>query len=302
MANLKEIRVRISSVKSTRQITSAMKMVSASKLRKAQNAILNLRPYAEKLAGLLNVLQRRVEGNAKGKIEDISAYSVSRPVKNALVVVFTASKGLCGPYNSFVIKKTIQHIAEFEDDVNVKLFVIGKKGYEFLKKREWEIIDTELNVLSGDTFNECMKIAERLMGMFVEHEFDKIDVVYNKFKNPAVQEVISEQFLPLQNQDHDPDSYVNKMSQVDINDIILEPDEEEVLSELIPKTIKTLFYKIVLDSFASEQGARMTAMHKATDNASEVLKDLTIKYNKARQAAITGEIVEIVSGAEALNQ
>lgn len=300
MANLKEIRVRIASVKSTRQITSAMKMVSASKLRKAQNSVINLRPYTVRLRGLLNILQRRIEGS--GKAEIISPFAVVRPVKNVLITVFTANKGLCGPYNSFVIKKTLNHIAEFDSDVNVKLFIIGKKGYEFFKKREWEIVDCELNVMNFDNYQDCMLLAERLMQMFISEDFDKIELIYNQFKNPAVQEVICEQFLPLYNKDIDPDSYVNQMSLDDINDVILEPDEDEVINELIPKTIKAIFYRTLLDSFASEQGARMTAMHKATDNASEVLRELNIKYNKARQAAITGEIVEIVSGAEALNQ
>ncbi|MBS4012730.1 MAG: ATP synthase F1 subunit gamma [Bacteroidetes bacterium] len=298
MANLKEIRVRIASVKSTRQITSAMKMVSASKLRKAQNGILNLRPYAQKLQHLLAILQHRTTSANQG--ENINPFSQNREVKNILLIVFTANKGLCGPFNSFVIKSAIRRIEEIDKTANVKLFLVGKKGFEFFKKRDTEILGHELDVLSSDNYKYCITMAERFMNMFISGDVDQIEMVYNKFKNPAVQEVVCEQFLPFSN--NSVDSKGKKLREEEVNDIILEPNEIEVLNELIPKTIRTMFYRVALDSFASEQGARMTAMHKATDNATEVLKDLTIKYNKVRQATITGEIVEIVSGAEALNQ
>jgi F-type H+-transporting ATPase subunit gamma len=300
MANLKEIRVRIASVKSTRQITSAMKMVSASKLRKAQNGVVSLRPYSEKLKNILYTLQAR--NTSDSDYDDANPFAANREVKNVLLIVFTANKGLCGPYNSFVIKNTIKRIEEIGDTAKVKLFVIGKKGYEFFKKREWELLGFELEVLSAENFAYTITLAERFMNLFVSGEFDRIEMVYNRFKNPAVQEVVCEQFLPFTNTILDSVNTKTELNVAAVNDIILEPDEKTVLAELIPKTIRTMFYRTALDSFASEQGARMTAMHKATDNATEVLKELTIKYNKVRQATITGEIVEIVSGAEALNQ
>ncbi|MFW5792683.1 MAG: ATP synthase F1 subunit gamma [Bacteroidota bacterium] len=296
MANLKEIRVRIASVKSTKQITSAMKMVSASKLRKAQNSILSLRPYAKRLQDMLDILKRR-------KIDDQkSPYNEVRPVENKLLIVFTANKGLCGPYNSFVLKRALKYIQESDKKSRIKLFIIGKKAYDFFKKRDVDIYETNVDLFTDNIYSNSLKLSERLMSLFVEGEFDKIDMIFNRFKNAAVQEVVCEQFLPLNNVNKKTASPESVISQAQIDDIIMEPTDKEVLNELIPKTIKTIFYRTVLDSYASEQGARMTAMHKATDNAAEVLKELSITYNKARQATITREIVEIVSGAEALNQ
>ncbi len=295
MANLKEIRVRIASVKSTKQITSAMKMVSASKLRKGQNAILNLRPYATRLKGIVDILNNNKEDSFS------CPYTEPRPVKNILLMVYTANKGLCGPYNSFVIKRALKRLNETEGNANIKLFLIGKKAYDFFKKREFEIFDTDIELFDGNLYNNSLELAERLMKLYVEGDFDKIELIYNKFKNPAVQEVVCEKFLPLDNYSNNETSQ-NIPSQGAASDIILEPSSVEVLDEMIPKTIKTFLYRTLLDAYASEQGARMTAMHKATDNATEVLKELSKTYNKVRQATITREIVEIVSGAEALNK
>ncbi len=285
MANLKEIRNRISSVSSTMQITSAMKMVSAAKLKKAQDAITAMRPYANKLTELLQSLSATLDADSESK------FSIQREVKNVLIVPITSNRGLCGAFNSNIIKQTQQLISKDYTGKKVSVFAIGKKGNDAFAKKKI-VIANESTVFDDLTFDNVADIAEILMGKFVSGEFDKIDIVYNKFKNAATQEVMTEQFLPI----------VPTLDNTNANlDYIFEPSKAEIVEQLIPKSLKTQLYKGIRDSFASEHGARMTAMHKATDNATELRDQLKLTYNKARQAAITNEILEIVGGAEALN-
>ena len=283
MANLKEIRNRISSVSSTMQITSAMKMVSAAKLKKAQDAITAMRPYSDKLTQMLV--------NLSSSVDFENVYLSSRKVKNKLVVCITSNRGLCGAFNSNVIKKCTE-IANSSDE-SVSFLCIGKKGADILSKN-YNVIQTNNEIFDDLTFENISAIAEKLMSMFLNKEFDSVQIVYNKFKNAATQIVIQEQYLPIENNDSEND-------QKESSDYIFEPSQVEIISELIPKSLKTQLYKSIRDSYASEHGARMTAMHKATDNATELRDQLKLTYNKARQAAITNEILEIVGGAEALN-
>lgn len=284
MANLKEIRNRISSVQSTMQITSAMKMVSAAKLKKAQDAITAMRPYAEKLTELLQNLSATLEGDTGG------AFAEQREVNKVLLVAITSNRGLCGAFNANVIKG-IKNRTNFYQGKQVDVLAIGKKGVDVLSKTN--TIIGENNAIFDDlTFDNVAEIAQDLMDKFVAGDYDKIEVVYNHFKNAATQIVMTEQFLPLA-----PITGGEAIA----SDYIFEPSKEEIVSTLIPKSLKTQLYKAILDSFASEHGARMTAMHKATDNATELRDQLKLTYNKARQASITGEILEIVGGAEALN-
>ncbi len=284
MANLKEIRNRISSIQSTMKITSAMKMVSAAKLKKAQDAITAMRPYSNKLTELLRGLSS--DGNFGG------AYSEQREIKKVLVVVVTSNRGLCGAFNSSIIKKTTNTIKEKYDDVQVDLLTIGKKGDEILSK-SYNVFDNRNDVFDNLNFDTVAELAEQLMNLFVDKKYDKIEVIYNQFKNAATQVAMVEQFLPIQ-----PVQSANENEEIDY---LLEPSKEEIVSQLVPKSLKVQLYKAIRDSFASEHGARMTAMHKATDNATDLRDELKLSYNKARQAAITNEILEIVSGAEALN-
>ena len=282
MANLKEIRNRISSVSSTMQITSAMKMVSAAKLKKAQDAITAMRPYSDKLTQMLVDLSTSVD------FENI--YLKPRKVNNKLVVCITSNRGLCGAFNSNVIKRCSEIAASSSEKVS--FFCIGKKGSDILSKN-FNVIETNNDIFDELSFENISLIGDLLMNKFLSKEFDKIEIVYNKFKNAATQIVTSEQFLPIENNNSEDD-------QKDSSDYIFEPSQIEIISELIPKSLKTQLYKSVRDSYASEHGARMTAMHKATDNATELRDQLKLTYNKARQAAITNEILEIVGGAEAL--
>ena len=283
MANLKEIRNRISSVSSTMQITSAMKMVSAAKLKKAQDAITAMRPYSDKLTQMLV--------NLSSSVDFENVYPSPRKVKNKLVVCITSNRGLCGAFNSNVIKKCTE-IANSSDE-SVSFLCIGKKGADILSKN-YNVIQTNNEIFDDLTFENISAIAEKLMSIFLNKEFDSVQIVYNKFKNAATQIVIQEQYLPIENNDSEND-------QKESSDYIFEPSQVEIISELIPKSLKTQLYKSIRDSYASEHGARMTAMHKATDNATELRDQLKLTYNKARQAAITNEILEIVGGAEALN-
>ena len=283
MANLKEIRNRISSVSSTMQITSAMKMVSAAKLKKAQDAITAMRPYSDKLTQMLIDLSTSID------FENI--YLSPRKVKNKLIVCITSNRGLCGAFNSNVIKHCSELAAS--SSKKVSFFCIGKKGSDILSKN-FDVIETNNDIFDELSFENISLIGDLLMNKFLSKEFDNIEIVYNKFKNAATQIVTSEQFLPIENKNSEDD-------QKDSSDYIFEPSQIEIISELIPKSLKTQLYKSVRDSYASEHGARMTAMHKATDNATELRDQLKLTYNKARQAAITNEILEIVSGAEALN-
>lgn len=283
MANLKEIRNRISSVSSTMQITSAMKMVSAAKLKKAQDAITAMRPYSDKLTQMLV--------NLSSSVDFENVYLSPRKVKNKLIVCITSNRGLCGAFNSNVIKKCTE-IANYSDE-NVSFFCIGKKGGDILSKSH-NVIQSNNVIFDDLTFENISTIADKVMSMFLNKEYDSVEIVYNKFKNAATQIVIQEQYLPIENNK-------SKDDEKDSSDYIFEPTQIEIISELIPKSLKTQLYKSVRDSYASEHGARMTAMHKATDNATELRDQLKLTYNKARQAAITNEILEIVGGAEALN-
>ena len=285
MANLKEIRSRIASVSSTMQITSAMKMVSAAKLKKAQDAITAMRPYADKLTELLQSLSASLDADSGNK------YSTQREVEKILIVAITSNRGLCGAFNSNILKEVAKIKNEQYANQEVSFIAIGKKANESLSKN-YSVLANYSEVYDDLTFENCAEIAQMLMEKFVDGDFDKIELVYNKFKNAATQIIMQEQFLPI--------LPVENESNINI-DYIYEPTQQEIVETLIPKSLKTQLYKAVRDSFASEHGARMTAMHKATDNAKELKDQLKLTYNKARQAAITNEILEIVGGAEALN-
>lgn len=286
MANLKEIRNRITSVSSTMQITSAMKMVSAAKLKKAQDAITAMRPYAEKLTELLQNLSATLEGNVGGE------FTTQREVKKVLIVAITSNRGLSGAFNSNVVKETRRLTENEYAGKQVDFITIGKKGNDIIRKAN-TVVSNHNTVFDNLSFENVAVIAEELMQLFVDGKYDKIVLVYNQFKNAATQIIQAEQFLPLA-------PLVSK-TKASTADYIFEPSKEEIVLTLIPKSLKTQLYKAIRDSFASEHGARMTAMHKATDNATELRNQLKLTYNKARQAAITNEILEIVGGAEALN-
>ena len=285
MANLKEIRNRITSVSSTMQITSAMKMVSAAKLKKAQDAITAMRPYAEKLTELLQNLSSTLEGEVGGN------YTKQREVNKVLVVAITSNRGLCGAFNSNVIKQT-KLIVDSYPKKQVDVFAIGKKGNDILCKTS-SVISNQSAIYDNLSFDTAATIAQTLTDKFINGDYDKIELVYNQFKNAATQIVQVEQFLPLA-------AIKSDKIEAATGDYIFEPSKEEIVEILIPKMLKTQLYKSIRDSFASEHGARMTAMHKATDNATDLRNHLKLTYNKARQAAITNEILEIVGGAEAL--
>jgi len=286
MANLKETRNRITSVKSTMQITSAMKMVSAAKLKRATDAITKMRPYAEKLQEILANLTSGDEGS------DDNIYAAKRPEEKVLIVSVTSNRGLCGGFNAYINKSCLNLANNEYASKEVSFLCIGKKGGEFLTNKGLNVINTEIELFNDLNFDTVAPIAEGVMSEFVEGNYDKVILVYNHFKNAAIQIVQNEQFLPV----------VVDETELNANatDYIYEPNKEEIISELIPKSLKTQFYKALLDSVAGEHGARMTAMHKATDNAKDLADRLTLEYNKARQAAITTEILEIVGGAEAL--
>jgi len=284
MANLKEIRNRIASIGSTMKITSAMKMVSAAKLKKAQDAIVQMRPYANKLTELLQNLSATLDSDDGGE------YTDQRKVNKVLIVAFTSNRGLCGAFNSSVIKDVKRIASSTYEGKELSVLTIGKKGNDLLSK-EFEIYKNESDIYDKLSFENVAHIAEDLMLQFTNGSFDKIVFIYNQFKNAANQILTNEQFLPILPPDSD---------NVSNADYIFEPSKEEIVKGLIPKSLKTQLFKAIRDSFASEHGARMTAMHKATDNATELRDELLLKYNKARQAAITGEILEIVGGAEAL--
>jgi F-type H+-transporting ATPase subunit gamma len=293
MANLKEVRNRISSVISTQQITKAMKMVSAAKLRRAQDAIIMMRPYAAKLREIMENISGTLDGNAGGDFAKV------RPVQNVLIVAINSNRGLCGAFNANVIRNVNRMLREEyaaqHRQGNVKVLCIGKKASDFFGKQAGLVVSQHNDIYNALTFDGVAAIAEGIMNDFKAGSYDKVVVVYNQFKNAAVQYVMVEQMLPIAPPAKDAGAKESA------NDYIFEPAKEELVLELIPKTIKIQLYKAILDSIASEHGARMTSMNKATDNAGELLRDLRLSYNKARQAAITGEILEIVAGAEALN-
>ena len=285
MANLKEIRNRISSVSSTMQITSAMKMVSAAKLKKAQDAITAMRPYSDKLTELLQSLSATLDADSGSK------FALEREVKRVLLVPITSNRGLAGAFNSNIIKETLKLSSEDYLSTEISYLTIGKKANDAFKKTKHLIADRS-EIFDDLTYDNASKIAQILMDTFVDGKVDKVVLVYNKFKNAATQEIMTEQFLPI----------VPTKDNLNSNlDYIFEPSKAEIVEQLIPKSLKTQLFKAIRDSFASEHGARMTAMHKATDNATELRDQLILTYNKARQASITNEILEIVGGAEALN-
>jgi F-type H+-transporting ATPase subunit gamma len=286
MANLKELRSRITSVSSTMQITSAMKMVSAAKLSKAQDAITAMRPYAEKLSELLQSLSATLDSDQSSK------YSEQREVNNVLIVAVSSNRGLAGAFNSNIVKAVKQLAAEDYSGKNIDVMTIGKKANDILRKT-FEIYNNNNEIYDDLSYDNVAEIAEDLMKLFVDGKYDKIVLVYNQFKNAATQIVMREQFLPIVPVETDEEVVL---------DYIFEPSKEEIVLELIPKSLKMQIFKALRDSFASEHGARMTAMHKATDNATELRDSLKLSYNKARQASITNEILEIVGGAEALNK
>lgn len=282
MANLKEIRGRITSIGSTMQITSAMKMVSAAKLKKAQDAIVMLRPYSEKLTELIENV------SAGADLEEVGTYTAEREVKRVLYIMVTSNRGLAGAFNSSVAKELNQQLNN--SPYEVEILTVGKKAYDAVKRNR-TVYGNESGVYDKLSFDAVANFTEQVMRDYAEVKFDRVYVVYNKFINAATQEVKTEQVLPI--------AMPEKQGNANL-DYIFEPSSKEILENLIPKSIKTQVYKAILDSVASEHGARMTAMHKATDNAQALKNELVITYNKARQAAITNEILEIVSGAEAL--
>lgn len=292
MANLKEVRTRIESVNSTKQITSAMKMVAASKLRKSQNAIMALRPYAEKFA---EILERSATGGQKSTV-----FAENRELDRVLIIPLSSNKGLCGVFNANVIRETINLIKEeyqnLLDEGKLDILCVGSKVEESLKFKKYPVTGNENAILDNLTYENAAALAEKLMRYFEEKKYDRIIFVYNQFKNAATQIMVHEQFLPIVSQQPADNDTASDME----IDYIFQPSREEIYNEMVPKSLKMQVYKILLDSFASEQGARMISMTQATDNATELLKELNLTYNKARQSAITNELVEIVSGADAL--
>ena len=292
MANLKEVRTRIASVSSTQQITSAMKMVSAAKFRRAQNAIVGMRPYAAQLDEIVSDI------DTGGDV--LTPYHAVRPLKRVLLVVVTSNKGLCGAFNSNVIKQANARIEHYKtvlpEDGELRVMSIGKKSSELLMRRKDLALTVNDELLDGATFDAVANVADGIMNAFANKEIDLVEVVYNQFKNSLSQVLSTEQLLPIVPAKAAPSKGPVGMK----NDYIYEPSQEDIVRSMVPLMLRSTFYRMLLDSLASEHGARMTAMQKATDNATELLKDLRLSYNKARQAAITNEIIEIVSGSEAL--
>jgi len=291
MANLKEIRQRINSVKTTRQVTSAMKMVAAAKLRKAQDSILQLRPYDTKLYEILKRINVETD-------DWVNKYAQAREQHHVLIILIASSRGLCGPFNANVARDADSLIQEkyggFYDSGNLDIVVVGKKVEELIKARGYEVTATYHDLLDDTSYQHVAGIAQKFMNDFYDEKYDNIQLIYNRFKNAGVQILTEEQFLPIELEDTSESKY-NK-------DYIFEPSLIQLLRDIIPMSLKTHFYRALLESIAAEQGARMTAMHKATDNATDLIRDLTLTYNKARQAQITNEISEIVAGANALGK
>ncbi len=289
MAGLKDIRDRIASVKSTKQITAAMKTVAAAKLKKAQDRVTQIKPYADKLQEVIAEVSSGLNKEHGG------VYNSTREIEKVLIVLISSNRGLCGGFNANVGKKAMSYVGEYysiqKTKNNVKFFCIGKKAYDFVVKNGYEVIDANNNIFDNLDYSNVVEIAEFLMKSYEMSKFDKIEIIYNSFKNAAVQEQKVEQFLPVT---------LEVEERQNPSEYIFEPNLNQIIDEMIPKSLKIQLFKSILDSNAAEQGARMTAMHQATDNATELINDLTLVYNKARQAAITNEILEITSGAEAL--
>lgn len=285
MANLKEIRNRISSINSTMQITSAMKLVSAAKLKRAQDHIQQMRPYANKLRELLVSLSATLENQSEGK------YSVHRDVKNVLIIAVSSNRGLCGGFNAQITRKVTELVKTNYAGKRVEVLGIGRKVSDFAEKNEM-LHHRADDIFTNISYQEIADLAQEVMDAFENGKYDEVRLVYNHFKNAATQIVMNEQFLPVEKVEAE---------EAQIGDYIFEPNKEDIVSDLVPKSLKIQLFKAVLDSHAAEHGARMTAMHQATDNAKDLKHELSLSYNKARQAAITNEILEIVAGAEALN-
>ena len=283
MPSIKEVKNRIGSVKSTQQLTKAMKMVAAAKLKKAQDKVLQLRPYSKKLNEILSNLSDSINNDL----------FIQRKVSKILVVIVSSDKGLCGSFNSSLIKEFHSFCNRNSGSNSITVLPIGKKAYDFFKKSEYELILDYWEDLNGFSYEKSSTICDFIINSFIESKFDKVTIIYNEFKNVAVQKTVSENFLPV-SQENDSQDSAN-------NNYIFEPEKNKIIDNLIPQTLKTQLLKSVLESNASEQGSRMTAMSQATDNAGELLKELKLTYNRTRQAAITKEILEIVGGAEALN-
>ena len=292
MGNLKEVRTRIASISSNQKITSAMKMVSAAKFRRAQNAILTMRPYAEKLSEIIRDIDV-TDGMD-------TPYHQVRKTEKVLLVVIASNKGLCGAFNSNIIKeanKRIDYYMQLNNNISLNLMTIGKRSTDFFSKKTQFVTDSYIEILDKPGFDSISEVAETIMKRFCEKKYDKVELIYNRFKNSLTQIVSVEQFLPIAVNNSNTKEQLSNIQ----NDYIFEPDKKSILCEMIPLSLRSQFYRVLLDSLASEHGARMTAMQKATDNATELLKELKLTYNKARQTSITNEIIEIVSGAEALN-
>lgn len=288
---LKEVRQRIQSVTSTQQITKAMKMVSAAKLRRAQDAIVQMRPYAQKLQEMLSNIVSSISGDMELPL------ATERATERVLLIPITSDRGTCGAYNSNIIKATLARIEkkytrQYQKN-QVTILPIGKKGYEYFKRNEYPVIDTYWDLFSKLSFENVKEVAQFVQDSFLKKDFDRVELVYAQFKNAATQAFLSEPYLPIP-------KVVNDEESKKQNDFIFEPSKETLIEELMPKILNTQFFKAILDAHASEHGARMTAMDKATENAEEILRELKISYNRARQAAITTELTEIVSGAAAL--
>lgn len=292
MANLKEIRTRIASVKTTRQVTSAMKMVSAAKLKKAQDAIFRIRPYAEKLHAILDSLSSSLKNTEE------SVFTQHRTPNRVLIVLISSNRGLCGAFNANIAKTAVELAnTKYKEQLisgDIDFLVVGKQGEKQLRLRGMNIVAQANEVFDNLDFETSTMVSNNLMADYADKRYDRIELVYNQFKNAAMQISITEQFLPveLKQGDEEKDSVYN---------FIYEPSKERIVEELIPRSLKIQFYKALADSFAAEHGARMTSMHKATDNATDLIKELTLTFNKARQSAITNEILEVTNGAEALN-
>jgi F-type H+-transporting ATPase subunit gamma len=313
MSNLKEVRTRIQSIRSTRQITSAMKMVSASKLHKSQQALINVRHYYDLFKKLLDAI------TLQPGVSNMHPFTIDHGAKQVLVISVASNKGLCGTFNAMVLKRTLAHIQALKkQQLDYQLLLIGKKNDSFFKKSNHEIFSTDHEILDDLNLEQSKEISSKVSEMFIQGTFDRVDVVYNCFQNAVVQELVVEQLLPIPSghslaNNNVPDVYASTgdelFSKEEINHMmhdpqkyLLEPNQQEVMDYLLPLIFSTNLYRVLLESSASEHGARMTSMHKATDNADDLLKSLTLDYNKVRQSMITREIMEIVSGAEVLNQ
>lgn len=292
MASLKEIRTRVISVKSTRQITSAMKMVSAARLRKSQDAILQIRPYAHKLRDILEKLDRGSDSYKE------NIFFKEKKIEKVLIVVITSNRGLCGAFNANVIKKTLQVVNEKyksqNDNGNLDIISIGKKGSDYLAYRKYNVVKSYVDIFDKLSFEHVSPIIKEIINDYAVGHYHRIELIYNQFKNAGLQILVEKQYLPILHEEKIEDRFEDTV------DYILEPTKDYIIKELIPRSLKIEFYESLLDSIASEHGARMTAMHKATDNASDLIRELQMQFNKARQASITKEILEIVAGAEAL--